>query len=163
MEDDKAVKVWVVRLEVSGLVEGVVVIDIGADLHGVGDAVFDDGAEGIEWGLFWHRQFLLAVRHALGANEVEGELYAVEEVGELHPCFAWEGGFSAGTEDEEADGGRGQFCVLPGVAATGSWWVEGVSKCCGVISMLFKQPKSHYPPLKLFRPSGVMRPSFLKL
>jgi hypothetical protein len=52
----------------------------------------------------------------------------VEEVGELHPCFAREGGLGAGSEDEEAHGRRGEFGVLPGVAAAGSWGVEGVSE-----------------------------------
>lgn len=50
VEDDEAVKVRVVRVKVARLVDGVVVLDKSADLHGVADAVFDDGAKGVEWG-----------------------------------------------------------------------------------------------------------------
>jgi hypothetical protein len=52
----------------------------------------------------------------------------VEEVGELHPRFAGEGGFRAGAEDEEADGRWRETRVLPGVAAASSGRVEGVSE-----------------------------------
>lgn len=52
----------------------------------------------------------------------------MEEVGQLHPGFAGERRFCAGAEDEEADGGGCEACVLPGVAAAGSGWVEGVAE-----------------------------------
>lgn len=100
MEYDEAVKVWIVRLEMSSLMEIVVVFDISADLHGVGYTIFDDGAEGVQRCLFRQRQLLLAVCHAFGTDEVEGELHSVEEIGELHPCFAGQGGLGAGSEDE---------------------------------------------------------------
>jgi len=52
----------------------------------------------------------------------------VEEVGHLHPGGAWEGGFGAGAEDEEADCGGCEAGVFPGVAAAGAGRVEGVAE-----------------------------------
>jgi hypothetical protein len=87
----------------------------------------------------------------------------VEEVGELHPGFTRQGGLGAGSEDEEAYGRRGEFGVLPGVAAAGSWGMEGVSKRWDCVRFLEVWYRSDVClPLKLFNPSAVMRP-FLRL
>ena len=85
VEDDEAVEVGIVGVEVAGLVDVVVVFDESTDLHGIGDAVFDDGAEGVEWCALGKRELLFTVRHGLRTNEVQGELDSVEEVGQLHP------------------------------------------------------------------------------
>lgn len=47
MKYDEVVKVGVVRVEVIGFVEGVVVVYDGVDFYGRLDLVFDDGIEGV--------------------------------------------------------------------------------------------------------------------
>jgi hypothetical protein len=132
MEDNKAVKVGIVRVEVARLVYIVVVLDKSANLHGVADAVFDYSAKGVEGCSLGEGQFFLAVRHALGPDEVQGELHTVEQVGKLHPCLTGERGFCACAENEETDRGRGESCILPGVPAASSGWVERVSEGCAM-------------------------------
>jgi hypothetical protein len=107
VETDEAVEIGVVGVEVACFMHGVVVVDKGAYFQGVADAVFDDGAEGIEGRARGERELGFAVRHGFGADEVDGELHAVEEVHHLHPHFAWERGFGTSAEDEETDRGRG--------------------------------------------------------
>ncbi len=48
VEYNEAVEVGVVGIKVARLMDVVVVLDEGADFQGVADAVFDDGAEGVE-------------------------------------------------------------------------------------------------------------------
>lgn len=69
MEKHKAIKVGIVGVEVSRLVEGVVVFDVRADLHLMTDPIFDDGAEGVDRGAFGQRKFRVSIRHAFGPNE----------------------------------------------------------------------------------------------
>jgi len=135
VEDDKAVKVRVVRIEVACLVNVVEVIDKRANLHRVADAVFDNGTERVERCAFGKGEFVFAVRHALRPDEVEGELDTVEEVGQLHPCFAGKGGLRTGAKDKETDSGRRNARVLPGVAATSPRRVKSMTKCFLCISI----------------------------
>lgn len=158
VEDDEAVEVGVIGVEVAGLVDVVVVFDESADLHGVGDAVLDDGAKGIEWCALGEWKLLFAVCHGLRANEVQRELDSVEEVGQLHPGLARKRRLSARTEDEEADRRGSDAGVLPGVATTGSGWVECVPEGYADVSTLRILGIDIDLPLKLFSPSGVILP-----
>lgn len=56
------------------------------------------------------------------------ELHAGEEVGELLPYFAGEGGFGAGAEDEEPDGWRVGAQAGDGGVGAGAGGVEGVAE-----------------------------------
>jgi hypothetical protein len=105
-----------------------VVLDKGTYLHGVGYTVFDDGAEGVEGCTWWEGKFFLTIRHAFGADEVERELHAVEEVCKLHPGFPRKRRLGTRTKNEKTHGRRSEFGVLPGVTTTSSWRVEGVSQ-----------------------------------
>lgn len=89
MEQHKAVKVRIVRVELSGLVQGVVVLYEGGDLEGVGEAVLNNGTEWIRWGAFRERELVFTVCHGFGTDEDEVEGDAREEVGELDPDFSW--------------------------------------------------------------------------
>ena len=89
MEKHKAVKVRVVRVELTRLVEGVVVLYEGGDLEGVGEAVLDDGAEGVGWCAFRERELVFTVSHRFWTDEDEVEGDAGEEVGELDPDLSW--------------------------------------------------------------------------
>lgn len=128
MEEDKGVKVGVIRGKVLGSVEGVEVFDVGGDLHGTAETVLYDGAKGVGRGACGQRELGVAVGHALRADEVEVKGGAGEEMGELEPDFAGEGGFGAGAEDEEAHGRRVGTKAFDVDACAGARRVEGVSK-----------------------------------
>jgi hypothetical protein len=136
VEDDEAIEIRIVWVEVAGLVDVVVMFNESADLHGIGNAIFDDGAEGIERCAFRQRKFVLAVCHSFGANEVEGELDTVEEVSQLHPGLTRKRRLSTCTENEEADRRGSNAGVLPCVTTTASWGVESVSQSCIDVSAL---------------------------
>lgn len=136
VEDDEAIKVRIVWVEVAGLVDVVVVFNESADLHGIGNAVFDYGAEGIERCAFGQRKFVLTVCHSFGANEVKGELDTVEEVSQLHPGLPGKRRLSTCAEDEEADRRGSNAGVLPCVTTTASWGMESVSQSCINVSAL---------------------------
>jgi hypothetical protein len=164
VEDNKAVKVRVIWVEVSGFVQGVVVIHISADFHGIGYAIFDNGTKGVEWCTWGKGKFFLAVGHAFGSNEVERKLYAMEEVRELHPGLSWKGRLGACTKDEETHRGRCKLGVLPGVAAACARRVKSVSQRCELVSFWrLKRVRHLCLPLKLFKPSGVIRPFLRRL
>lgn len=95
----------------------------------MGDAVFHHRSEWVAGGSFGEGEFGIPVGHAFGTDEYEVELYAREEVGELLPYFAWEGGFCASAEDEEPDGwGVGAQAGDGGVGA-GAGGMQGVAEC----------------------------------
>ena len=89
MKEDEAIKVRIIRVEMPGLVEGVVVLDKGADLHLVADSVLDDSAEGIARGAVWQGILRISICHTLRANEDEVEGDAREEETQLLPHFSW--------------------------------------------------------------------------
>lgn len=105
MEEDEAVEVRVVRREVAGAVHRVEVLDVRADLERGAEAVLDEPAEGVRGRARRQRELVRPVGHGLGADEVEVEGGAREQVGELGPDVAREGGFGARAEDEEPDRG----------------------------------------------------------
>ena len=103
VEEHKAVEVGVVRVEEASLVEGMVVVDVGADFHLVAESAFDDGAERVAGRALREGELRVAVGHAFGTNEDKVEGGAGEHVGELDPDFAGEGRFGSCTEDEDTD------------------------------------------------------------
>lgn len=127
MEHDHGVKVRVKRSKVTALVKGIEVLDKGGDLHLVVDAL-DHRAVGVLRGAFGERVFGFASEHGFGADEDQVEGCAREEVDELVPDVAGEGGLRARAEDEEADGGRGGADVGDVLTGAGSEGVEGVAE-----------------------------------
>jgi len=105
VEENETVEVRIEGLEMAGFVQRVVVFDVGADFQLVADAGFDDGSEGVYGCPLWQGELGIPVRHAFGTDEDEVELYAREDVSQLHPYFPREGGLGTGSEDEEADWG----------------------------------------------------------
>lgn len=53
VEEHEAIKIWVVGIEMPRFVEGVIVLNIGTDLHLMADAVFDDRAERVGRCALW--------------------------------------------------------------------------------------------------------------
>lgn len=111
VEEHEAVEVRVVRVEVAGLVDGVVVINDSADLH-VLPRPLNDGSEGVARRPLRERELIVAVCHGLRADEDEVEAGAREQVGELDPGVAREGRLCTRAEDKEADWGRLKTQVL---------------------------------------------------
>ena len=136
VEQHKGVEVGVVGCECSRLVQRVVVLHKRADLQLVADAVLDDGAEGVGGRAGRQGKLGVAVCHRFGADEDQVEGDAREEVRELDPDFARQGGFGAGAEDEEADRRGSNAGVLPCVTTTASWGMESVSQSCINVSAL---------------------------
>lgn len=89
MEQHKAVKVWIVWVKLSGLVQGMVVLNERGDLEGVGEAVFNNGTEWVGWGAFGEGELVFTVGHGFRTDEDEVEGNAGEEVSELDPDFSW--------------------------------------------------------------------------
>lgn len=103
MKKDEAIKIWIIRVEVPSLVEGVVILDKGTDLHFVADSVLDDSAERITWGAVWQGILRISICHTLRANKDEVEGDAREEETQLLPHFSWERRLCPGTQYEESD------------------------------------------------------------
>ena len=101
VEEDKTVKVRVIRRKVTGSVNRVEIIDDGTDLHAVAEPVFDYSAPGVRGCASRERKLGVAIGHCFGADEEDVQCSAGEEVGELVPDLAWKGGFGAGAEDED--------------------------------------------------------------
>lgn len=68
VEEDEAVEVRVIRVELLRFVQSVEIIDIGADFEFVLDE-FEDGAEGVGRCAFGEREFGVTVEHGFGADE----------------------------------------------------------------------------------------------
>ena len=128
METYKTVKVWVVGVEVARFMHSVIVLHKRAYLHRVGNTIFHDGAKWIEGCALRQWKLLLAICHALWADEVYRKLHTMEKVCQLHPSVSRERGFGAGTEDKETDRWRRKARVFPRISSAGSRWMEGVSK-----------------------------------
>lgn len=98
-------------------------------------SVLDDSAEGIGRGTFWKWKLIVSVLHAFRSNHDDMKLDAREYVGKLEPNISWEGGFSASSEDKDADWrwiGAKAFDIR---ASTCSRWVKGVSECWIEVSL----------------------------
>ena len=134
VEEHEAVEVGVVGVEEPRLVEGMVVVDVGADFHLVAESAFDDCAEGVAWCALGEGEFGVAVGHAFGTNEDEVEGGAGEHVGELDPDFAGKGRFGPCAEDEDADGRWIWAEAFDVETCAGAGWVEGVAESCRSVS-----------------------------
>lgn len=68
MEEHEAVEVDIERVEKAGFVQGVVVFDVGGHFQHGADAIFDNGAEGVDGGSFGEGEFRVAVGHGFGSD-----------------------------------------------------------------------------------------------
>lgn len=103
----KAVKIRIVRLEVLRAVHIVVVVRVRRDLDQTSQLIFHHAAMRVAPRAVWQGEFGFPTHHGFRADEDDVDGCTGEEVGELIPDGAREGGFGAGTEDEEPD--RGGF------------------------------------------------------
>ena len=85
VEHDEAVEIGVIGVEVACLVDRMVVVDNGADLHCRPHPVLDNGAKGIRSGARGQWELVISVGHALGADEDEMDPGPGEDMGQLDP------------------------------------------------------------------------------
>lgn len=128
VEAHHRVEVGVEGTEVLRFVQRVEIFHVSADFHLAAETIFDDRAEGVGRRPRWEGEFVVAVGHALGADEDQVEGDAREEVRELEPDFARERGFGAGTEDEKADWRGVGPETFDGDVCARSFRVESVAK-----------------------------------
>lgn len=130
VEQHKGVEVRIVRRKVACLVHGVEVIDNGADLHLVPDAILDYSAERIRWRSLRQRELVVAVGHALRADHDEMDLRLGEQVSQLHPSRAGKRRFGASTEYKETNGRRFGTELLDAGTSAGSSGMQVVAQGC---------------------------------
>lgn len=128
VEEHEAIQVGIEGAEVLGLVHGVEVVNVGSDLHLAAESVLHDSAEGILGCALGQREFSVPVCHTLRSNEDEVQHCARVHVLQLQPDGPWEGGLSAGAENEDSHGGSLQAETFHVDAFTGLWRVERVAE-----------------------------------
>lgn len=104
VEEHEAVEVRVVGLEVLRLVHRVEVLDVGGDLELGAETVLDDPAERVGGRALGEGEFVVAVGHALRADEDEVDDRPREHVGELQPDLAGQRRFGSRSQDEDPNG-----------------------------------------------------------
>jgi hypothetical protein len=102
MEEHKAIKVRIEGTKVLCLVHGMEVVDVSGDLHLATESVLDDSAEGVLGSALGQRELAVPVCHALGSNEDEMQESTRVHVLQLQPHVTGQGGFGAGTQDEDS-------------------------------------------------------------
>jgi hypothetical protein len=89
MKEHEAVKIWVVWVEMTCLVQRMVIFYIGADFQGISKAILNYGAKGVARSALREGEFGISVCHTLRTNEDQVERYSREKIGQLNPDFSW--------------------------------------------------------------------------
>lgn len=100
VKEHKAIEVRIVRMEVPGLVQGMVIFYICADLEIVTDPVLDDRTKWVSWGSLGQGEFCVAIHHAFRTNEYEMDGAAGKHIRELNPDLPWKRRFRTGSDDK---------------------------------------------------------------
>lgn len=108
MEEHEAVKVRVVRVERVCIMHRVEVLDVSGDFELRAQSVLRDATKRVGRRARRQGKFVVAVGHALRADEDEVDGCAREDVRELQPDVPWQRGLCARAEDEDADRRRFQ-------------------------------------------------------
>jgi hypothetical protein len=88
MKKHEAIEIGVVRVEVPDLMEGVVVFDERAYLHGIGKTIFYNGSKRVTGCSLRKGKLVISIYHALWANEDYMKGYAGKQVGQLYPYLS---------------------------------------------------------------------------
>lgn len=129
VEEHESVEVRIIRRKRLRLMQCMEILHISSDFHQPAQPRLHHRAERIRRRASGQRELIIPIRHTLGPDEEEMESCVSEEVGELDPEFAGEGGFGAGAEDEEADGGWVGPEAGDGYAGACKGGVEGIPQC----------------------------------
>lgn len=129
VEEDEAVEVRIVRSEITRLVDSMVIIHNGADLHGRPYAVLHNRTVRVLGSTRREGKFVIAVHHALGSDENQMESRQGEEMGQLHPGISRQRRLSASTKDKDTHRGRLRPETLDRLVASSLRRMQGIAKC----------------------------------
>lgn len=103
VEEHKAVKVWVIWIEILSFMHIVEVINVGSDLHLWAETVLNNGAKWIFRCAFRKRKFVVSVGHTFRSDEDEVDKGSGEHMGELKPDLTGQGRLGTSSKNKYAD------------------------------------------------------------
>ena len=80
MEEHEAIKIRVVGIELSSLVQSMVILNKGADLYRISYPIFHNCPKGVSWRSLWKWKFSIPARHAFRSDEDQMESNTREQM-----------------------------------------------------------------------------------